>query len=91
LEGPPPDGGLWTGPKLRAWVERELGKKVSLYPIYRLMHELGFSPQVPRPRHRKADEREQGEFKKTPSRGPKRPGTGEQGEALRLRRAPHGA
>ncbi len=26
LQGPPPDGGLWTGPKLRDWVERELGR-----------------------------------------------------------------
>ena len=68
LEGPAPDGGLWTGPKLRAWVEQELGKKVSLYPIYRLLHELGFSLRVPRPRHRKADEKEQGEFKKSSSK-----------------------
>jgi transposase len=55
LQGPPPDGGLWTEPKLRDWVERELGKKLSLYPIYRLLHEMGFALRVPRPRHRKAD------------------------------------
>jgi transposase len=55
LQGPPPDGGLWTGPKLRDWVERELGKKLSFYPIYRLLHEMGFALRVPRPRHRKAD------------------------------------
>jgi transposase len=54
LQGPPPDGGLWTGPKLRDWVERELGKRLSLYPIYRLLHEMGFALR-PRPRHRKAD------------------------------------
>jgi len=64
LKAPPPDGGLWTGPKLRAWVERELGKKVSLYPIYRLLHEMGFTLQVPRPQHRKGDEQAQAEFKK---------------------------
>ena len=44
----PPDGGLWTGPKLRDWVERELGKKLSFYPIYRLLHEMGFALRVPR-------------------------------------------
>jgi hypothetical protein len=55
LQGPPPDGGLWTGPKLRDWVERELGKRLSLYPIYRLLHEMGFALRTPRPRHRKAD------------------------------------
>jgi transposase len=49
LQGPPPDGGLWTGPKLRDWVERELGKRLSLYPIYRLLHEMGFALRVPRP------------------------------------------
>ena len=66
LQGPPPDGGLWTGPKLRAWVERELGKRLSLYPIYRLLHEMGFSLRVPRPQHRKREEEAQVEFKKTP-------------------------
>jgi transposase len=76
LQGPPPDGGLWTGPKLRDWVERELGKKLSLYPIYRLLHEMGFALRVPRPRHRKADGEAQEAFKKTSSprsrrRGPR--------------------
>ena len=65
LQGPPPDGGLWTGPKLRDWVERELGKKLSLYPIYRLLHEMGFALRVPRPRHAKADGEAQEAFKKT--------------------------
>jgi hypothetical protein len=32
LQGPPPAGGLWTGPKLRDWVERELGNRLSLIP-----------------------------------------------------------
>jgi IS605 OrfB family transposase len=76
LQGPPPDGGLWTGPKLREWVERELGKRLSFYPIYRLLHEMGFALRVPRPRHRKADGEAQEAFKKTSSprsrrRGPR--------------------
>jgi tungstate transport system substrate-binding protein len=76
LQGPPPDGGLWTGPKLREWVERELGKRLSLYPIYRLLHEMGFALRTPRPRHRKADGEAQEAFKKTSSprsrrRGPR--------------------
>ena len=73
LQGPPPDGGLWTGPKLRAWVERELGKRLSLYPIYRLLHEMGFSLRVPRPQHRKRDEEAQVEFKKNSLERWKRP------------------
>jgi transposase len=76
LQGPPPDGGLWTGPKLRDWVERELGKRLSLYPIYRLLHEMGFALRVPRPRHRKADGEAQEALEKTSSprsrrRGPR--------------------
>lgn len=77
LQGPPPDGGLWTGPKLRDWVERELGKKVSLYPIYRLLHEMGFSLRTPRPRHRRADMEAQEAFKKTSS--PRSGGPGRRG------------
>jgi transposase len=74
LQGPPPDGGLWTGPKLRDWVERELGKRLSLYPIYRLLHEMGFALRVPRPRHRKADGEAQEAFKKTSSPSSRRRG-----------------
>ncbi|WP_229906155.1 winged helix-turn-helix domain-containing protein [Thermus composti] len=28
-------------------MERELGKRLSLYPIYRLLHEMGFGLRVP--------------------------------------------
>lgn len=76
LQGPPPDGGLWTGPKLRDWVERELGKKLSLYPIYRLLHEMGFALRVPRPRHAKAEGEAQEAFKKTSSPRSRRRGRG---------------
>ncbi|RIH80370.1 hypothetical protein Mlute_02920 [Meiothermus luteus] len=41
LQGTLPDGGLWTGLKLQRWVAEVLGKEVSLYPIYRLLHTLG--------------------------------------------------
>lgn len=42
-QSPPPDGGLGAGPNLRDWVGRERGKGLSPYPIYRLLHEMGFS------------------------------------------------
>lgn len=67
LKAPPPDGGLWTGPKLRAWVEQTFRKKLSLNPIYRLLHEMGFALRIPRPQHRKADQEAQAEFKKNSS------------------------
>jgi len=46
-------------------VEKELGKRLSLYPIYRLLPEMGLALRVPRPRHAKADEAVQEAFKKT--------------------------
>ena len=84
LQAPPPDGGLWSGPKLRDWVERELGKRLSLSPIYRLLREMGFSLRVPRPQHKGADQEAQEGFKKTSSGGPEGPGGREEGEAFRL-------
>lgn len=74
LRGSPPDGGLWTGPKLRAWVEREFGKRLSLNPIYRLLHSMGFVLRIPRPRHRLGDREAQEAFKKSCGRRPTRPG-----------------
>lgn len=74
LEGPPPDGGLWTGLKLRRWVAENLGKRLSLNPIYRLLHEMGFSLKVPRPLHRKADKAGQEDFKKSSFSGSGRRG-----------------
>jgi len=85
LEGPPPDGGLWTGPKLQRWVAEHLGKRLSLNPIYRLLHEAGFALRVPRPVHRKAEREAQEAFKKTPPRGGGRPGSGAKGEGVGLR------
>ena len=64
LEGPPPDGGLWTGPKLRAWVREHFQKELSLSPIYRFLEEAGFSLQRPRPQHRRGDGEAQEAFKK---------------------------
>jgi len=49
LQSPPPDGGLWTGEKLRRWVVLRLGKRRSLNPIYRRLHTAGFRLKVPRP------------------------------------------
>lgn len=52
----------------RAWVERELGKRLSLTPIYRLLHEMGFALRIPRPRHRLGDREAQEAFKKSSGR-----------------------
>src|SRR3712207_642706 len=56
LAEPPADGGLWSGPKVAAWMTARLGRKV--WPQrgwdWDYLQKLGYSSQVPRPRHAKA-------------------------------------
>jgi transposase len=54
LTAPPSDGGLWTGPKVAAWMAARLGRKVWPQRGWDYLKKLGYSPQVPRPRHAKA-------------------------------------
>lgn len=54
LRGPAPDGGLWTSPKVAAWIKKKTGKEVHATTAWRAMRAAGFTLQVPRPRHRQA-------------------------------------
>jgi transposase len=66
LRSEAPDGGLWTAPKVAAWIEGRTGRSVHETTAWRAMRRLGFTLQVPRPRHaRAASEREQARFKKS--------------------------
>ena len=66
LRSEAPDGGLWTAPKVAAWIEERTGRAVHETTAWRTMRRLGFTLQVPRPRHaRAASEREQTRFKKS--------------------------
>jgi|TARA_Y100000310_G_C20548280_1_gene746709 transposase len=67
LETPPPDGGLWTGPKVAAWLADELGlEKVAPQRGWEALRAIGWTIQVPRPRHpRAATAEEQEAFKKS--------------------------
>jgi transposase len=66
LRGPAPDGGLWTSPKVAAWIKKKTGKEVHKTTAWRAMRAAGFTLQVPRPRHRNAaTEDEQAAFKKS--------------------------
>lgn len=66
LRSAAPDGGLWTAPKVARWIEGRTGEPVHETTAWRAMRRLGFSLQVPRPRHtRAATEREQVRFKKS--------------------------
>jgi transposase len=61
-----PDGGLWTAPKVAAWIAARTGQTVHESTAWRYMRRLGFTLQVPRPQHRRrATLEEQADFKKS--------------------------
>lgn len=51
LKNRPPDGGLWSGPKVAAFVRREWGVEVCPQTGWKWLRDLGFTLQVPRPSH----------------------------------------
>jgi transposase len=65
LQRPPPDGGVWTGPKAAAWMTATLGRRVHAQRGWEALRRLGWTSKVPRPRHAKADPTAQAAFKKT--------------------------
>jgi transposase len=71
LMKPPPDGGMWNSRKVGEWIEVRSGHVVSQKKQrgWEYLKRLGQSPKVPRPRHAKADRREQEAFKKAPDEG----------------------
>jgi len=54
LQKEPPDGGLWSGPKLARYVGSRWGVEVCPQTGWRWLKKLGFRLVVPRPRHPKA-------------------------------------
>src|SRR3954471_20295222 len=77
LREPPPDGGLWTGPKVARWMASELGLAAVLPQRgWEALKAIGWSVQKPRPRHpASATPEEREAFKKSwsrllPRRGP---------------------
>jgi transposase len=54
LQRSPPDGGLWTGTKVAAFVRDRWGVQVCKPTGWGWLRGLGSSPQVPRPCHPKA-------------------------------------
>ncbi len=55
LTRPPEDGGVWSGPKVAAWMARHLGRaKVHPQRGWDALRRLGWSLQSPRPRHPRA-------------------------------------
>ncbi len=70
LATPPPDGGLWTGPKVAAWMAGVLGlEKVAPQRGWEALRAIDWTIQVPRPRHPQAATAEEREgFKKNSPR-----------------------
>lgn len=64
LGGPAPDGGLWTGRQVAAWMSQALGRPIHPQRGWEWLRRLGFTPQRPRPRETRADPAAQDAFKK---------------------------
>jgi transposase len=73
FQGVPPDGGLWTGPKVVAYVRDRWGVAVCKQTGWEWLRGLGFSLQVPRPRHPGvADAEAQRRWQRRPPTTPRR-------------------
>lgn len=65
LTGESPDRGLWSGPKVALWIAQKIGREqVGKQRGWEYLKRCGYSPQRPRPKHKKGDKNEQEDFKK---------------------------
>jgi transposase len=73
VQAPPGDGGLWTGPKLAALARDRYGVAVCHQTGWGWLRRLGFTLQVPRPKHPEAaTPAEQRAWKRRPGRAGRR-------------------
>ena len=61
------EGGVWNGHRVQAWLRTTLQKDLYLGRCYEFLDAVGYSRQVPRPRHVEADQARQEDFKKKSS------------------------
>lgn len=66
LQGPPPGGGMWSGPKVALWIAQRNGlQMVHVQRGFEYLRKIRYSPQLPRPQNASAaDSSEQEAFKK---------------------------
>jgi len=64
LMGPAPDGGLWSGPKVAAWIAEATGIPTLPQLGWDYLQRLGFSLQEPRPSHPKSNTELRAAYKK---------------------------
>jgi transposase len=74
LAAPPADGGLWTGPKVAAWMGVRLGREVWPQRGWDYLKKLGYSAQ--RPRHAKAASAEEQAASRRRTKKARRAGAG---------------
>ncbi len=99
LEGPAPDGGLWTGPKVARWIQAKLNtpeqpnpRRVHNQRGWDYLRRLGFVLRRPRPKHKRGDPTAQAVFKKAQGALPRLlPGEPGPGGVVGDGRAPAGA
>jgi transposase len=73
VQHPPPDGGLWTGPKVAGYVRDRWGVEVCVQTGWDWLRGLGFSLQVPRPSHPEAaTPADRRAWKRCPGHSPRR-------------------
>ncbi len=64
LGRPPKDGGLWSGPKVAAWIRERTGGTCTDRTGWAYLKRAGYSLQQPRPSHPVANKEAQEGFKK---------------------------
>jgi len=69
LAAPPPDGGLWTSPKVAVWLTGQVGRPIRPQRAWEVLQRMGFSLQRPRPHASAADPAAQTACKKGARRG----------------------
>ncbi len=66
LDGPAPQADVWNSRTVAGWLSERAGRRVSVHTAWTYLHKIGWTSQVPRPRHVKAaDAAEQDAFKKS--------------------------
>ncbi len=65
----PPEGGLWSGPRVARWMSETLGRSVAPQRGWEALRRAGYTPQRPRPRHQEADADAQDRFQAGPAPG----------------------
>ena len=60
----PPDGGLWSGPKVASWITARTGVEVTNHTGWKSPKRLGYTIQRARPKHPDADKEAQEAVKK---------------------------